>query len=426
MARSTRKTRTTSLRLVSTPQDQCLRNSDLFEQILHQMWVPTDGAAHRASQLKAFRRSLLAAALTCRDFSLSAVKLIWRSLDNLLPLLRLLPSFTFVEDDGVYNLGGIIADSDWTVFDRFAAYVRDIVYVKSRREVNPLAYVRLAMRSSRVLLPNLSQFECSCGDPPGAEIILCIAPALVSVTLRSSSTSSTSAFLDMFAPNSPALSHLTISNQPRSVFSVCSAFRTLKSIELRQIQGPGAGCDSALVAIGSLPSLQSLTTDFSGWDHDKMDAAGSDDLFGALTCLNIAATSSRLHRRIPLFLPKISSPALRSHQYREIGVIACCIATRWPTALKHLSLSGISCTQDDFASMEGITGLRTLNLDNILQGPLSDARVLAIVGAWSVLTAASLEGAEADIAFFRCVAQHCGALRTLRVGNKLKNSLTGS
>ncbi|KAJ6631788.1 hypothetical protein B0H10DRAFT_1975198 [Mycena sp. CBHHK59/15] len=430
MSRRKRKPATTDIEppvsLRSNPIEQCLKNSDLLEEILRHL-----GTAE--STMKTWtRRYLYSVALTCKSFSYSAVKLLWRRLDNLLPLLRLLPSFAL--DGRVYNLPGIVRESDWAIFDRHAAYVREIVYVETSCAVDSMVYVRLAVRKLP-LLPNLSRFECF-SDPPGAELILCISPSIASLSLKSYSSSSTptTIFLDMFSVDSPHLSQLSVDHLPGAVLSLCKAFRTLKSIELRNLQGPITA--AALAEIGSLPVLQSFTTDMVGWDEVDLEPIASRSIFCALTHLEIVATATQLHRNIPLILPVIGTTDMQSiiiglpapHRYRAstdwegtqgsetFTAISQCIGARWSTTLGHLELRRIPCTQDDFAMMEGITSLHTLNLQQILSGSLSDASVLVVVRTWSELTSLSIEGGEVDIDFMQCVAQHCTALRTLHVG----------
>ncbi|KAJ6564706.1 hypothetical protein B0H19DRAFT_82069 [Mycena capillaripes] len=83
MARKTRR----MTALVVSPQEQCLRNSDLLDQILR-LLAPLD---EPPQDLRVARNNLYRAALTSRAFSFSAIKLLWQRLDNLLPLIRLLP-----------------------------------------------------------------------------------------------------------------------------------------------------------------------------------------------------------------------------------------------------------------------------------------------------------------------------------------------
>ncbi|KAJ7469586.1 hypothetical protein FB451DRAFT_1559972 [Mycena latifolia] len=424
---STRSSAKAATSLLNSPQHQCLRNSDLLDEILRQMWPPD---LPSRAELKRLRGSLRAVALTCKGFSLSAVRTLWRRLDNFLPLLRLLPSFELRDD--IYNLRGIVADAEWAVFDRYAAYVREIVYVDAprNRSVNSLVYVRLAMHKLP-LLPNLSRFECSVTDPPGGEIILCVSPSIISVTLQSRETSSTETFLDMLQPDSPHLAHLTIVNHPSQVLSVCGGFRTLKSLDLRRLSGDSPG----VVAIGSIPLLRSFTTDMSGWNAQELESTSARSIFHGLTHLSINAAPARLRLYIPSFLPLIGSTQLQSiaivnahagildwdrdggaPSAATFAALARCIAASWPASLKHLELIEIPCAQDDFVAMEGIASLQTLRIHETLRGPLSEARVLAIIATWSELTTLSLEGVEPDLEFFKCVAQHCGALRTLRTG----------
>ncbi|KAJ6517707.1 hypothetical protein DFH09DRAFT_1373595 [Mycena vulgaris] len=409
--------------LAPSPQNQCLRNSDLLEEILRHMRMP-DSSSSPSSDLRRFRRSLYAVARTCKSFSSSAVKILWRRLDNLFPLLRVLPSFEL--NGGVYNLGGIITDSEWAAFDRCAAYVREIVYTETAHSVNSLVYVRLAMRTLP-LLPNLLRFECIQSDPPGAEIILCISPSIASLTLQSTLTSSTETFLTMLSADSPNLSHLTLARHPAPILSVCGLFRTLKSVDLRSLRG--SITPAAFLALGSIPDLQSFNTDMSGWNPAHLESIPSRSIFCALTHLTVNASPTHLQRNIGLFLPTIGTTQLRSivigashgwdderESAQTFTAIAHCIASRWSTAVEHLELASIACTPDDFPAMHGITGLHTLNLKHTLRGALSDARVLTIAGTWAELITLSLEGAEADIEFMKCVAQHCGALQSLHVG----------
>ncbi|KAJ7642630.1 hypothetical protein DFH06DRAFT_1214027 [Mycena polygramma] len=195
--------------LASTPQEQCLRNSDLLDQILCLLNTPTLPAlAHDYQAEKerhVIRKTLLSATLTSRAIYHSAVKILWRRLENLLPLIRLLPSFEY--RSGHYSVAGFVGDAEWTGFDRHAAYVREIIYSKTfSGTINPLVYMRLAMRKS-ILLPNLSRFDCV-SDRSGADILLYASPSLASVSLGSPSPSDAEAFLNVLSAQDPRLSHV--------------------------------------------------------------------------------------------------------------------------------------------------------------------------------------------------------------------------
>ncbi|KAJ7105951.1 hypothetical protein C8R44DRAFT_328984 [Mycena epipterygia] len=157
--RSTRAVEPPPTSLGSSPQHQCLRNSDLLEEILRHF--KTEDSASRNQT----RRTLYSVAQTCKGLSHSALKLLWRRLDNLLPLLRLLPSLTL--EGKIYHMPGLVGDAEWAIFDRHAAHVREIIYMQAARRVDPVVYVRLAMRKLP-LLPNLERFECTTYEPAGS------------------------------------------------------------------------------------------------------------------------------------------------------------------------------------------------------------------------------------------------------------------
>ncbi|KAJ7473147.1 hypothetical protein B0H11DRAFT_2430502 [Mycena galericulata] len=411
--------------LDASPQDRCLRNPDLLEQILRYCGaVPHEGDRPAYLYKSMARKCLYTLLLTCRAFYDCGVKVLWASLDNFLPLLRLLPSFALLAGRGgkhVYTLPGSIGEAEWAVFDRYAGYVKEIVYAAPRNVVDPFVYVRLAMRRM-TLLPNLLRLECYVVDAPSADILLAISPSIMSVKIHS-----------------PRLSHLSIGNCRGSVLSICKSFGALRSLDLQRLEGSLSTTE--LVEIGSIP-LQSFGTDMDGWDNLNFETISPRRIFVALTHLNVNATSALLDRNIPLLLPLLGGSGMFSiiiaaNRRRNSGVddahtftvISEQISSRWARSLKHLELREIPCTLDAFSSMQALMQLETLTLENVIKGPLSDPRVLAVVRALPALTALSIEGAEADLTFLACVAQNCFALRELHVGfhqPKLPDSLSAT
>ncbi|KAJ7114353.1 hypothetical protein C8R44DRAFT_881199 [Mycena epipterygia] len=130
-------------------------NLDLLEEILRHVAL-ADAAGPLA--VKRTRRSLLRIALTSRAFSEPALHFLWRKLDNLLPLLKLLPTLKLQEGVRVYSLEGPLAPEDWTAFDRRAANVKEILY-DSNIALDRGTIIRLS-EHRHPLLPNLSLFTC--------------------------------------------------------------------------------------------------------------------------------------------------------------------------------------------------------------------------------------------------------------------------
>ncbi|KAJ7719210.1 hypothetical protein B0H14DRAFT_3629307, partial [Mycena olivaceomarginata] len=406
--------------LTPSAQDECLRNSDLLDQIFR--FVPPSSESGEAD-MNAARKTLYSAALISRTFSYSALKVLWHRLDNLLPLLRLLS--TFKRSGSFYVLPGVVDDAAWEVFDRHAAYVREILYQRSA-PVNPVVYVRLAMHKA-VLLPNLSRFDCPGANlSPGPDLVLFTSPLLVSLRLEAETRSDTDpeTFLNMLSVVAAPLAHLTLANYPNSVLSSCTLFRKLQSINLTSLGGPVV--TSAFHDLGSLPVLESLTTDLQGWDKVNFESITPGSMFRALTHLHI---SGGTQGTIPLLLARIGSNSMvsisvfLSHYYRygkpdnseDFAAIAECISSRWPTTLAHLNLRGVRCAPEDFSALQGATKIQTLELRQSLQGSLTDARVLSIFRTWSELTSLTIDGAEADMEVLICLAEHCTALRALHI-----------
>ncbi|KAJ7191163.1 hypothetical protein B0H12DRAFT_1172387 [Mycena haematopus] len=59
-------------------REQCLRNSDLLDQILDHLSSPVSDPMDLQTQ----RQALLRIALSCKNFSPLAIKSLWRILDN--------------------------------------------------------------------------------------------------------------------------------------------------------------------------------------------------------------------------------------------------------------------------------------------------------------------------------------------------------
>ncbi|KAJ7861041.1 hypothetical protein B0H13DRAFT_1116174 [Mycena leptocephala] len=435
----------------TTPREQCLQNSDLLDQILL-LFLPSLGSQQTRSVqwhkwgIRDTRNTLHSTALTSRAFYHSAIPLLWRRLDNLVPLLRLLPSFKMYYPEqpggfqthypgqrarvnGFYYLPGIIEDTDWLVFDRHANYVREIIHIKST--VSPTVYTRLAMRKS-ILLPNLSLFKYGeyAVDDHTIDLILYVSPSLVSVSLPALAPA-TETFLNMLSNHPPPLSHLCIYKHPTTVLSFCSIYRNLQSVSFMGLTGPVAQAD--FLALASLPLLQSLTTDMYGWHKVNFHSIPFESIFCALIYLKIdGALLYESCRILPLLIPRIGAISIVSisvvcedRRYRALEIptagpetfaeISSAIATRWSTTLQDLHITGLPCTTDEFSAFLGLTHIRTFELRRGLNGPLNDARILAVICNWTELTSLTIEGADADIEIMKCLALHCHALHFLHV-----------
>ncbi|KAJ7214998.1 hypothetical protein GGX14DRAFT_443584 [Mycena pura] len=400
-------------------QTSCLNNPDLLGTILRHL--------DDAENPRANRGSLHAVALTCSALSPSAVKILWERIDNFLPLLRLLPTFQYNDDIHQYELGGIVADSDWEVLERRAANVREVCYVnRSTRQIHPVAYLRLATRK-QPLLANLQRLDLSSSYCPDAEMLLCLSPSITSLKLACTASSTSQTFLELLAADAPYLLHLSLSGA-RKMPATDHLFRNLKTMVWTDMNQPVTS--AALLQIGSIPQLHFLKTDVENWDKAVFESIAHASIFWALTKLEISA-KMRLHTVVPAFLLRIGSPNLQSismttryHDYDRLDNTDCtaafttvaeCLVSRWAASLTHFELCGMPTSFEHLPSLNGLGRLRTLTLDCNLRGALSDERMLALVATWPSLETLTLASGGADIAFLQALAAHCPALQTLRV-----------
>ncbi|KAJ6566651.1 hypothetical protein B0H19DRAFT_712702 [Mycena capillaripes] len=296
--------------LAISAREQCLRNSELLEEIL-----PHISLGENLKDLKAARQSLLSIASASKALSPSALKFLWRRLDNLLPLLRLLPSFA--SKGNKYGLLFATESSEWLSFDRYAPYVREVIYNAERPIViDPSVYIQLTIRRSPIL-PNLSVFECS-GDFDAAEVVLFLESPLHTVRLLGMATEfAHAAVLSMLSSKTLNLSTLVLVNRPAPLISERILLRGLTSVEIRGVTGTLS--ESFLVELESIPSLNTLITDFKGWPVSHFTQPGDHPIFAGLTRLDIRMLNNDIPPIIPAFLSRIATSRLRSFRLILMG-----------------------------------------------------------------------------------------------------------
>ncbi|KAJ7480695.1 hypothetical protein FB451DRAFT_1446679 [Mycena latifolia] len=374
--------------------------------------------------LKAARKDLLAVALTCKTLSLSAIKLLWRRLDNFAPLLSLSPSFKHRQ----IELCGVIQRDEWDLLDRHAAHVREIVYDPGYSAVSPLVQMCLATRKSP-LFTNLLRFRCFSRDV-GPQILLFLSPSLLSVEITSQRmpSSSINGFIGLLFTECPRLSHLKAANLPPAMLSHLNGFQQLRSIDLRDLTGPIT--TAAFTTIAALPDLSSFITDLSGWSEIDFDGLQPGRSFTRLTHLEIHTTAALSRVHIPRLIPWIETTSMRSIVIAApaparrgdtdvsgtFPLICDTVCSRWAATLEALNLHGLRCTTvEEFSPLVCVSGLRTVKLDDVLTESLNDSRVLDVIKGWSNLVSLSFRTGTADCSFLQCIVQHCPNITELEV-----------
>ncbi|KAM5537878.1 hypothetical protein V8D89_008354 [Ganoderma adspersum] len=101
------------------------------------------------------RQALLASALTCRTFSDLALDVLWRALDDIQPLLKLLPGYK-----RPFVLKPYIAPETWKKFQSYATRIRETGLFLDRERVHPSVWTFLVIKCENFpLLPRLYDLD---------------------------------------------------------------------------------------------------------------------------------------------------------------------------------------------------------------------------------------------------------------------------
>ncbi|KAJ6598556.1 hypothetical protein B0H10DRAFT_2196717 [Mycena sp. CBHHK59/15] len=364
---------------------ECLFNPDLLAEILAHLTSDADTPFAR--------RALLNTALSTQAFYEPAMRILWRHIDGLIPLLRLLPTFTFAHTDL-----GPVEPEHWAHFDRRAACVREIHY----HPAPPLARAvrtRLARHRSP-LLPNLVRVRCTAHTPVPAELAL-----LVSLTLADVEWASYSHGVGARDKYFAAL--------------------TAQGVSLRRL---------ALVRMHGAPSADFLRAlvhleDLEIWCFGEAVSEDRRQLLPALRRLRILESPPE---RLLAFLRSVASDNLQSiaildEGWDSVDVVdapsqrAVCelIAARWAPTLRSLELH--THLIDDVDSLQCCTQLTALSLHC---ATFPAARLLALTRAWPALTALTAPAAHGvDLAALAQLAAQLPRLTLLDADLALTNIL---
>ncbi|KAJ7624523.1 hypothetical protein FB45DRAFT_923628 [Roridomyces roridus] len=147
------------------------------------------------------RKSLSALVLTSKVVSESAERVLWRTLRDLLPLLRLLPGFQMhISANNGCGFSHPLNASDWVSFDKHAAWVKEITEWGTQALLQPQTWDILLSRR-QPLLVNLKKLRCRL-----------LAPSLAPFPLGTSRIPSNAENLGILPPFPPpaGLTHLCL------------------------------------------------------------------------------------------------------------------------------------------------------------------------------------------------------------------------
>ncbi|KAK7442055.1 hypothetical protein VKT23_016330 [Stygiomarasmius scandens] len=156
-----------------------------------------------------WKKDLISCALSCKMFAPSALSLVWRRMDTIFPLFKLLPGFQLV--DSHYVLTDLLTEADLVRFDYYAPFIKEYHHFRQRLEFldpsdeilsrfSSSVYSRIT-RLRPVLLPSLTTFDCDAGGfDERMEIDAFVSPSLKNIMIHSASNLLLTAEIFMYFP----------------------------------------------------------------------------------------------------------------------------------------------------------------------------------------------------------------------------------
>ncbi|KAF8139370.1 hypothetical protein K438DRAFT_2030589 [Mycena galopus ATCC 62051] len=396
--------------------------------------LSSDSGTPSLIELRAVRAWLRAAALTCQDFCSVALDVLWQNLDNLTPLLQLLPSFK--EQNRVHIISQPISSSDWARFDCYARRVRRVAYRTDSPsiEIHPSVYTALSILHPSIL-PNLESvaFPSSAASSPNSfpDAILLAGAAVRRVELTSQADPSfVSLFLATLAGTSPQLTSFKLSGQSFAVLEhTLSTFHELEILELRYMADRLSS--DVFRSIAALKHLRSFSIHFSPLElfpvpFLRFTPANWTPSFAALKSLHIRCTIAnslsinKLYFCIPDGALQVLTITIEPGPLSVVQTLSEQLfrdmAARWASSLQRLDLYDFGMLSrhhyDEFLKLRNLKTFRARNTSL----PIDVAEIPIMTAAWPHIRSLSLPLATGlTIDSLRHFAQNCPNLTDLEV-----------
>ncbi|KAF9484254.1 hypothetical protein BDN70DRAFT_825915 [Pholiota conissans] len=315
-------------------------NPDILDDICEYLSYDCDADTE---DIHLSRRTLLRLALTCKAFLEPALDRLWRSLDSLFPLLKILPAFG--KSDGTYVLRGTISEADWARFDWYARRIRKFSYMRDpdSLDIAMHVYFRLAQLCSSPILPSLRHLQCpstSQGDFLISGICLFLSPSLQTLEFENISSVEDklcgTALYTLFSDGAQ-MEKIVLRGRglSKDTLSLAIRFEGLRELEL---QGMGLSLDMQILEeIGKLPWLVDLAIDFTNSSITPLDKdIGLRDLKSLMITASIPFVQAFLPHilttTLETFVAVAPSTSADKKEFLED------IVSRWKDTLRRIAL----------------------------------------------------------------------------------------
>ncbi|KAI0359194.1 hypothetical protein OH77DRAFT_1010339 [Trametes cingulata] len=285
---------------------------DVFENLAPGSKLP------RASQLlvaarKKRQKTLARGACVCRAFSGPALQVLWRVIDDVKHLFRILPSFANASSNTI--LTGRVTKQDWARFQQYALRIEELVVDDSVNFNSPIWTIVAHWNGARrPLLPRLRRLELPV-DEKAAHTTILVPPALDHLGLRMCKGYKTcwSFMKETLQPKLKSLRSLSVCQETtlwgRYLPDVGLIPRpwNLPQLQILQLHGISSLTPSLLRTLSSIPCLRDLKINY-GVEENTVYEDGVRYPFLSLETLALSSDLSSLAK----ILSMVSFAELRS------------------------------------------------------------------------------------------------------------------
>ncbi|KAF5344609.1 hypothetical protein D9758_013892 [Tetrapyrgos nigripes] len=414
----------------------------VFDHLDEKTRVPFGSSAFDSEDLALCNQSLFSCALSCRAFSVPALRALWYTVDTLLPLLRLLPNLQLINN--TYVLTGVPDETSLNRFDFYASMIKSFRFAKfdtdvnDENTVNDSVYQRLLRLRPRPL-PSLTSVEYAyVAEPCHMMSLLFLSPFLKEAFFQldhSSEQNGHGAAIYAYLSNIqkealPMFQRLFISeyHPQRYLFPVISQLKHLRFLELyTDAYESSEMLIRDMRVLGGLEHLEELHLSVmwveadaereSYWERDS-NSQGHSILFRSLKsvymCLRDCYCFSQL---LDLFRDApLESFELEEEMYYLTEALR---TVQWPSSVTSLCFRSYSPSSHSLEVLQTMRNLTKLRFRGASDG-VSDADVSTICHAWPHLTNLHIEAGFAShlsctptLVALRTVRERCPVLEHL-------------
>ncbi|KAK7435415.1 hypothetical protein VKT23_019677 [Stygiomarasmius scandens] len=354
------------------------------------------------------RRELLSCVLACKAFSLPALRVLWHTLDSMMPLLKLLPNFKIVDD--CYVLVGSIDNASSQRFDFYSLMVKRFLHrglydMWDDCDITDSVYHHLSIMRP-MPLPSLTSFYYDVTDTEDPfhwmSFFLSASLKAAYVHIHPRNEADLLIYLSLVREVAPSFNQLVVENEVESTTCYLEVASQLENLHTLHLTFPGSGHSSPsfqhdVRRFGALQFLEELRVESENeeWISGDCQVAGQ---FPSLKRLYLGGS----HSLVVTFLDVCQDAPLELLQMLgELDNVACqgifkTVARQWSETLTSFSIDPVITSEGNLGDLVNFSNfieplysshrLRVFRLMSSRAIYMTDTDVAKLCDAWPHLT----------------------------------------